>query len=311
MNYVFGSGASYINYALEGDTYGTADGTPAHCLIRPGSMPSKSQQRTHATYLTGTAFDPSDNVSFSARNIVEGSYNFYVTPSFITLIKACNTLSDGKMPSFTIKHPMLDNTAVQTGFMFTGMKPNQINISVPGDNSLAEGSISFMGKDVSIDDIGAIPSDEDNSFYEGWSMHVNHNTVNYSVYDFNLNINNSLVTPVPLSSTLDTPEPVEGLREVTGSFTVVFDKATVSTENSLLHQLFNNASSGDPVALKMQLSSSANTLFQIDMANAILEQGSTPTDISTDFLRYSVTFRALHDKAVTDQPKDAVFAVTA
>ena len=276
MNYVFGSGSSYINYKEE-STYGqrwSNNVISTTCLIRPGSMPSKSQQQIHPTYLRGNPYDQYGSIR--TKSTVEGSYNFYISNSSIELLKECNQkLVDNKfelqtpIKSFNILHPLGSTNKSQ--LHFTGMKPSQINVSIPGDNSLAEGSISFLGQDLLNDDLNlSTTGDNDQTeanvqalsdgFFEGWSSHVKTHTQTYiSVYDFSLNINNNLTAPDTLNNKYVISEPIEGLREVTGTFTIVLQPDDLTSGH--LFDIFDKDSDSDSAfSMNIQMISTKNQI---------------------------------------------------
>ena len=298
--------------------------------IRPGSIPSKSQQRIHARTLGGIR-DVSP--SYVSKSSVAGGYSFYI-PTNVNLgnnlhaMAGVHNSSLVDIPSYSIHHPFL-TTSVDTnfdkGFKYTGMMATQYTLSLPNADSLLESSISFIGKDQEINlddedfDSNNIHKAGQETYYESWNSFISLDPSNtydgwdteqpIELYNFTVTVNNNLIAPSFIDSNLTAINSKPNLtgRSVTGSFTMCYQDSVNTTDTASSLKLLNQIFSDNLITWNMkircysskQTSLNANKTSEllISMPRVILEQSGTPNSISNGLFQIPFSFRAIGDSA--------------
>ena len=306
-------------------TYAEASWYDCELYARPGSRPRKTSSTSVSPFITG-GYGISSSSFIKGKYQVDGGYSLYLaTHGMHHLLymatgdadadgdteEASGTIEigtitagvDNIIPSCSILHAFQETNAEFEGTLYNGMMLNQLSISCGGEDSLAEMTVGFLGKNEvwvdASDDIAVANLEQPHKpgeYFIGWKSRLQIGGTHYPFYDFSMSLNNNLTFPDFIQAGVlsqDKPER-STLRDVSGSFTLALEGE--STYDGILNDMFNATQK----TIQMQFfryddqitNGSPSESFTINFPKAIILGDGSPGSIDAGLLRIPVSFRA-------------------
>ena len=327
---------------------------------RPGSRPRKTASTINSPFMSGGGGISSRSFT-KGRTQVDGAYSLYLATHgmqyLLSLISGdssgvledpsetqvsdftpLNGGVDNTLPSCSIIHAFEtklgaadgDEISVTQGSLFTGMMANQMSISCGGEDSLAEMTMGFLGKDESAITVldtayklrtGGTDTIQKShlagEYFIGWKARLflgaagnaeadaSDDWTETPFFDFSMNINNNLAFPEFINNTTTHNKPEKtNVRDVTGSFTLAFNGSSDFASGGILDDIFNATVKSvrfDFNRYEDTGTTGANPkqYFRMIFPNVVFTGEGSPGSIDHGLVRIPVSFRATQGSSAT------------
>jgi hypothetical protein len=201
---------------------------------------------------------------------------------------------------------------------------------MPSDNSIIESSVNFIGSEMmragftntGLNTSDAIYRKNLGYVFESWNTSIKMTpsdtiagwlpaeTLGIDVYNFSITVNNNLIVPNFINSSVNPGQPIRGGRTVTGNLTLCYNEEINNvgqpidgSSRSFLNVLFEDNEISFNIVLDSWVShlraQTAEKRLKISLPRVFFEQGGTPTNIGPGKFQVPLTFRAVANYANT------------